>query len=907
MASLEKTIEVVLAGKVDASLDASFGSLTKQISGLNDAAQQVASPFAKLTDSLLNIDKVLAAVAVGGMAVSIVKAGEFAAQLSEINTIAGLSGNELSNFEIDVKSYASESTQSIENISKALYNAASINSEYAGSVEILRTTEQLAVGGKADLNTATEALLSTMAAYGAGTEEANKYSDAFFTTIKYGKTTLPELSASLSQATGIASSAKIPFETLGSAIAGLTASGVPTSQAMTQIRAAIQGIVTPSSEGSKVAESLGISLGQAAIDSKGLPAVLKEIYEKTGGSLEKILELIPSVEGAGAALVLGADKSGAFSKALEGMKTNTGATTKAFQEMENDLKLVFQNMVNNFNLAFISFGLNFKDLSADAIGGMAKVAKAISDGVDSGAFDPVIDIMKSFGRDAVELFEKIAENLPEALEGLDFDALIDSIKSLGETFKSFTDELFGDIDLTTTQGLTEALQIVVDTLTGLINVTKGMAEQFKPVWDFFVEGVTRVDEFDGKTQETFGRFLAGSKQVVDGGLLIFGAITAIKESGVEMSDVFDSVIGTIKALWNGLYNIIAEVVIFWVSEIELIVSTLQRVADFLGFDGISDKLNQVKIGLQETIDSMREDQVERFSKTIDGAKQAIDGLSGAAASTSETLKGVREETEKPINIKSIEQVKWELEAAELTALALGKTFSELPSEKGFKATFENIDETLYDVYGLTRAVEDIPENKLIGLTLTDAGVWVEDVNNAVDAVKKDVPVALNVDPDALEKYLAELDSTTQITRDALKFEAEVEVAGLEAFADTAIATSELISDAFSSTGDTITGLFGELAGLDSFWDSSLINSIQEQIKKEQELREKTFELTVEQFKAQQKLWDAQINRYNSGEALINIDGGTLEPGLQMVLDSFIKYLGAEITETGQSFITDLGL
>ena len=72
-------------------------------------------------------------------------------------------------------------------------------------------------------------------------EEAGTVSDQLFTTVRLGKTTFGELGASIAQVAPIAAAYGISIDQVLGAVASLTKQGTPTAQAMTQIRAAIQG------------------------------------------------------------------------------------------------------------------------------------------------------------------------------------------------------------------------------------------------------------------------------------------------------------------------------------------------------------------------------------------------------------------------------------------------------------------------------------------------------------------------------------------------------------------------------------------------------------------------------------------------------------------------------------------
>ena len=131
-------------------------------------------------------------------------------------------------FKEDVMDYARNSTASIEDINKAIYTAISAGSEYTDVLELLSKTEKLSDAGRADLVETTKLVVSVLNAYGLSAKDAEAVSDALFTTVKDGQTTLPELAASLAQVTTVAANSGVSFDELMASLAALTVTGMPT-------------------------------------------------------------------------------------------------------------------------------------------------------------------------------------------------------------------------------------------------------------------------------------------------------------------------------------------------------------------------------------------------------------------------------------------------------------------------------------------------------------------------------------------------------------------------------------------------------------------------------------------------------------------------------------------------------
>lgn len=217
---------------------------------------------------------------------------------------------------------------------KALYDVISAGaSDSAEAIETLTAANKLAVGGVTEVKVAADGLTSTLNAYGDAVGDVAAVSDAFFVAVKAGKTTVAELSSSIGQVAPIASEAGVALEELLASVATLTAGGVKTGEAMTQIRAALTSIIKPSSEAAKLAEELGLRFDVGALKAKGWAGFLEDVRVATGGNVETMGQLFGSVEGLNAVLTLtgkGLDKFGAT---LEQMAGKAGATDAAVAKM----------------------------------------------------------------------------------------------------------------------------------------------------------------------------------------------------------------------------------------------------------------------------------------------------------------------------------------------------------------------------------------------------------------------------------------------------------------------------------------------------------------------------------------------------------------------------------------------
>jgi hypothetical protein len=151
-------------------------------------------------------------------------------------------------------------------------------------------------------------------------------------------TNFQELSASLFQVNPIASSLGVQFGDVTAALAAMTAQGVPTSVATTQLR---QAFVEMSKEGTKTSTMFQQLAGKTFKEFIAAGGNTQEALQLLEGEANRtgigINDLFGSVEAGSAALALTGGGTGAFSDALNAMGESAGATDAAFNQMNQGL------------------------------------------------------------------------------------------------------------------------------------------------------------------------------------------------------------------------------------------------------------------------------------------------------------------------------------------------------------------------------------------------------------------------------------------------------------------------------------------------------------------------------------------------------------------------------------------
>lgn len=258
---------------------------------------------------------------------------DFESGMREVNTMMGLSEDEFQAMSDQVRALAKDMGVDAVEATGALYQAISAGVPKENALTFLEVASKAAIGGVTDTETAVDGLTSVINAFKIPVEDAEKVADILFTTVKGGKTTFEELSASIFNVAPMAATAGVKFEEIAGALATMTKQGVPTSVATTQLRAAIQAIIKPSEAMRRAVMELGYESGQAMLQSMSFQDALTLLTQKAGGSTDVLGAMFGSVEGLSSVLALTGENAAMFSQDVANAYNSAGASVQAFDEI----------------------------------------------------------------------------------------------------------------------------------------------------------------------------------------------------------------------------------------------------------------------------------------------------------------------------------------------------------------------------------------------------------------------------------------------------------------------------------------------------------------------------------------------------------------------------------------------
>ena len=872
MSDLTRSIDIVFAARNEIS--PVVGQIEASLNQFDTAVQNVAQPLARVADQLLKTEAALLALAAAFTGAAIDAAGRFGDAVNEIATLFAGTTEQVSRFGTGIQNYASTSTQSIASINGAIYEAISSGVKYEDNLSFLIEAEKLSVAGRANLKQVTSVLTGVLNAYGASTSQAADFTDDLYTAVLNGKTTVPELAQSLGNIVGITANVDVGFDELSAAIAALTASSVKTPEAITGIKAAISNILSPSSDAAKAAAEMGLQFDGAALRSKGLSGMLSEVYDKTQGNTDSIKRLFGSIEGYNAALILGADKTGIFVKSLEDMANNSGATNQAFEAMTQNYEVALQRMGNAAEVALIKAGKPLLDEFGGVANGIAAVFKSLGQPIDAGAFAPIIQAMETFGQSMAGTLQQIAQNLPQALSGLEFSGLIRSFQNLGDEMGDVFAQIFGNIDLSTPEGLGDALQMIVNGVAALTNVTAGIVDGLEPVFAAFGGLARSADTAGEDAQLAVGQFLGAAEVIVSFGTKLGGALIALQEYGGNFESIFDVVIGTIRTAFNAFQIAIdGMAATFWEIMRELASGLATVLPDSMGG---SYWQTQVE-GIDALLNGFAQRQKVNFDDLGAGFTQAGQGLglikdeaTGTGNALDQTAQGFGQmataagEAGRQLSPYG-DGIQFVTQATENLGISLDDA---RPKSAEFHQEIQGQDwvSPAEQAQGYKRVIDDLGN-----ITYVQVGNEAKKVTAEVAKSKQEMEAAAKKAVE-YDLKLQEIQSKERIAYIEAKFKADE--AQIKADAERVAAAFESINTAIKSTGETLTSLVGNWADMaGTFEGQKLWDLIQNEEKRRQETLEQQ-KLLVDQ---QITYLRARTTAMTKGDALIKISADGLRP------------------------------
>ena len=359
--------------------------------------------------------------AAAGATAAIVKVGsDFETSMAKVQTLADTTQVSMADLSKGITEMSNTTGQSSQSLAEALYQALSAGVQTSDALAYTEQAAKLAAAGFTTTESAVDALSTVMNAYKMDASEVNAVSDMLLQTQNKGKTTVDELAASIAQVTPTAAAMGVEFEQVSAALATMTAQGVPTSQATTQLNQLFAELGKSGQQASenlmKAAEGTeyaGMSFQQMMDAGVPLNEVLNMMSDYAEANGKSLLDMFGSIEAGKAALTMAGENSEMFANNLEAMNESAGLTEEGFTTMVDTL----QGKMGILQESFTNLGIAIYQGMQEPLKGLADV------GID--ALDQLMTAFNEGGMEGLiqagsniiaNLLTGIAESLPTLAE-----------------------------------------------------------------------------------------------------------------------------------------------------------------------------------------------------------------------------------------------------------------------------------------------------------------------------------------------------------------------------------------------------------------------------------------------------------------------------------------------------------
>jgi TP901 family phage tail tape measure protein len=670
-------------GKNASDSESKFDSLKKSAKSLASNGLDVAKASAK---GLVTIFTAAAGTISAAGAAIINYGSEFEESMAKVQTLADTNEVSLQDLSSGILDLSTNTGIASTTLSEAMYSALSAGVDTADTLDYLNLASKLAVGGFTDVDTAVDGLSSAVNAYGSELLSAEDAAKVMIQTQNLGKTTVGDLASNISKVTPTATALGVSFQEVGAALSVMTAKGVKTETACTQLKTLYSELSDTSSdlyENVKLAAeaTTGQSLSFSELQDKGynVAQIMQMVRDYAESNGQSLYEMMSSTEAVNAALTITGDSLSTYSTDLNAMSTSTDVVTEAFETMQDTFSAQKNKFVEGSkNLASAAYEYiqePLKDIMKDGNGMIETLSTALSEGgIDGlvGAFGDVLaDIVDEIGVYAPKIIDMGTKLITSLCDGLtkNGDSIANSamliITSIADGLLSSTDSIInvvGSLLLTIIDSIKnnlptfsstimEGIQKIIESLCTMIpNITSSLLDLLPPLLTNIINGlITAIPQIINAIVQMFQAIAAAIPTIVPiivealpsiinsilTGLL--SALPQINSAGVQL---LTGLIGALPQIIQTIVNALPEIIKNIISGIlgaipqvidagiQLFLALINALPDIIVsiVDALPAIIDGIISGLLDALPKLVEAGIKLFVAIIQNTPKIITGI-----------------------------------------------------------------------------------------------------------------------------------------------------------------------------------------------------------------------------------------------------------------------------------------
>lgn len=277
--------------------------------------------------------------------------------LAKVGSLVGKSGEEMKEYEDEVKTVCKNLGIGTEEMTESWYGAVSAGVEFGESIEFVESAGKLAVAGFTDSSAAVDILTTSLNIYGKEAGTADEIANKLLFTQNKGKTTVDELGSAMGQSLSIGGQYGVTFDNIATAFAKATLAGNTTADAGTQIKSMLSELGDSGSKVAKVIEEeTGKSFKTLMEEGTSLSDALEIVKEGAEKSGVGIGEMFSSSEAGLGAMALLSEEGINFNDTLKEMGGELDLVDESFKNLKDSAGAQLLDSINNLKLSVIKMG-----------------------------------------------------------------------------------------------------------------------------------------------------------------------------------------------------------------------------------------------------------------------------------------------------------------------------------------------------------------------------------------------------------------------------------------------------------------------------------------------------------------------------------------------------------------------
>jgi TP901 family phage tail tape measure protein len=317
-----------------------------------------------------------------GIGVAAIKtATEFESSMTRIQSLVGFSAEAVGEMNDAVLEMAGRTATAPKQLADALFFATSAGLDAKNALEAVEQAARASAIGLGDTQTIVDLTTSAMNAYGVENLNAAAATDALTMAVRLGKLEPAQLAGAMGSVLPIASAMGIEFHEIGGAFAAMSRTGTGASEAATQFKGILSGLLKPSKEASDALASIGLSTDDVhkSLREDGFLATLEMLIEGLGGNATAAANVFGNVRALSGVMDLLGSNADATREVFDGMANSLGVTDEAFAIASETAEFQFKQALADLQSTMITLGNILLPIATDIAKAFAGLVSRFSE------------------------------------------------------------------------------------------------------------------------------------------------------------------------------------------------------------------------------------------------------------------------------------------------------------------------------------------------------------------------------------------------------------------------------------------------------------------------------------------------------------------------------------------------